>query len=684
MAAHAPLLRKFGARRRVHYTGAVPPRRPLPVLLLLACAACGDPPRVEVVTRVGDAPATARPDGLIARALKLRADRERELADPAIEAMLGDVPADDAPARPRRPRRLPRAEPDATPDAAEAPSEAAEPAADPLAGVLAGLRGMSSGTGPEGQTTIEAPTSAESFAALVAAARAAPMDGLAALADALGRTPASLWPQVEAELLADRKARKADYKALLGLIGGDVPNRYGHFELGWKRAHGYAVKLSEDWYADLLALPSARVSKIFRGIHRDCVVTAALLRAAAEIGRDPARTESVVDALLAAAYVHEGTFRDEVGRAIRRLGEPAIPGLLRRSQTPPLPVDEKEAAEIKAGVAYRKAEYARVQLDRMDRLQPRKAIAAVRDDPRLLADLLAAYGVTRPEEAAAPLLEHVDAAIPRVRAAAREAFLAFVSGPPPRAERKTLRLLGGHTTEAPARLTHRDFARLAIRERVGAEHPDLLEPECKPVLPSGLRDRECEGQPARLAAAYFERVELTRRKREQAQVDAALARTDRAETVAMLDALLADNPELGMRDQLVPSYEAAAAEAEAAGDLPRAAGLLRKSAALLADADPERGKQLRLRALLVEAEIEALPPQGRAMLLATAQTLAPDDPAVLAAQERVAERPATAEEAALRRRAGQVGLTLLAGLAALMLLGHLLRALWSRRAARPT
>ena len=32
----------------------------------------------------------------------------------------------------------------------------------------------------------------------------------------------------------------------------------------------------------------------------------------------------------------------EVGRAIRRLGEPAIPGLLRRSLTPELPADEKD------------------------------------------------------------------------------------------------------------------------------------------------------------------------------------------------------------------------------------------------------------------------------------------------------------------------------------------------------
>ncbi len=658
---------------------ALPVPFALPVLLALAVTACGDTPQVVVVTRVGESAMTPAPvDSLVHRAELLRADRERELIDPALEALLGHVPDDDAPAKPRRSRRLPNPADEAPERAGEGEPEAGEPLTD----LLAGLQGMSARTGLEGQVALAPATDPASFNALLEAARTAPSDELGALAEALTLTPAALWPEVEATLLAERKARKPDYKALLAMIGGDVPNRYGHFELGWKRAHGFTVKLSEDWYGDLLALPSARVSKLFRGIYRDCVVTAALLRAAAQIGRDPARTDVVVDALLAAAYVHEGTFRDEVGRAIRGLGEPAIPGLLRRSQTPPLPVDEKAAAEVKASTAYRKAEYARVQLDRMDRLHPRKAIAAVRDDPRLLADLLAAYGLIRPEEAAASLLEHVDAAIPRVRSAAREAFLAYVSGPMPRSERKTLRLLGGHTTEAPARLTHRDFARLAIRERIVAEQPDLIEPECRPITKLGQRDTECEAQPERLTRAYFARIEEGRHRREQAQINAALAQTDRAATVAMLDALLADNPELGMREQLVPSYEAAADEAEAAGELQRAAGLLRKSAALLHETDPGRGQRLQLRALLVEAEIEALPEQGRAMLLATAASLAPDDPSVQAAQSRVAERPATAEEAALQRRAGLGGLLLLAALTVLMGVGHLLRALRSRAAAR--
>jgi hypothetical protein len=630
-------------------------RRPALSLTLLALTACGDAPQVEVVTRVGEPAPRAAADGLLARALMLRADRERELADPALDAMLAALPAEeDAPA-PRPPRA----------------------AAPPVAGILQVLSDMS----PKTAAPTSPPTRADEFAALLAALERAPAGELAPIADALAQTPASLWPEVEAALLAERKARKADYKALLSLIGGDVPNRYGHFELGWKKAHGHTVKLSEDWYADLLALPAGRVGKALRGIYRDCVQTAALLRAASAIGCDPARSEQVVEALLAAAYVHDGTFRDEVGRAIRRLGEPAIPALLRRSVPPPLPDDEEAAVVVRAGVPFRRAEYARVQLDRMDRLHPRKAIAAVRDDPRLLADLLAAYGVARLDDAAAPLLEHVDAPIPRVRAAARAAFLAYVEGPPPRTEHRTVRLLGGRTGDGPARLNYRDFARLAIRERVAADHPDLLEPECRPITQAGTRDRACEAQSLRLATAYFARLEAHRRAREQAQVDAALAASDRAATVAILDALLAENPELEMRAQLVPTYEAAADEAEAAGDRRRAAGLLRKSAALLAAEDPGRSDRLRLRALLVEAEIDALAPEGRAMLLATAEALAPDDPAVAAALARTAARPARVEDAGLPRKAGLAALAVAAGLLLLLALGHLLRARTTRRAA---
>ncbi|WP_434415081.1 hypothetical protein [Nannocystis pusilla] len=325
------------------------------------------------------------------------------------------------------------------------------------------------------------------------------------------------------------------------------------------------------------------MSKVLRPIYRDCVIQAALLRAAATIGADPARTDEVVEVLLAAAYLHESTFRDEVGRAIRRLGDPALPGLLRRSVRPPLPADEGEAQVVKDSVAYRTAEYAGYQIDRMDRAHPRKALQAVSDDPARLAELLAAYGMVRSGDAAGPLLDFVDAAIPPVREAARQAFLAYVTGPAPRAERKLLRFVGGGTGESAAQLTYRDLARIAIMSRIASNHPELAEPDCRSAPKDSVIAEACEAQPERLARAYFQRLDDGRRERERAEIAAALREPDRAAAIAILDRLLADDPGLSARAELVPTYEQAAAEAAAAGDLALGARLWRKSAALLED-----------------------------------------------------------------------------------------------------
>src|SRR5690606_30005518 len=93
---------------------------------------------------------------------------------------------------------------------------------------------------------IAAPRTGAELDALITGLRGAPHRDLAPLAAAVAATPPALWPEVRALLLAPRSARKADYKALLAVIGGDVPNRYGHFELAWKQAHGHTVRLSED------------------------------------------------------------------------------------------------------------------------------------------------------------------------------------------------------------------------------------------------------------------------------------------------------------------------------------------------------------------------------------------------------------------------------------------------------
>lgn len=479
------------------------------------------------------------------------------------------------------------------------------------------------------------PVDPEQLAAAIAAVRELPLDEIGGPARRLAAADPRVWPELRAALLAERKAPKADYRALLDLVGGDVPNRYGHFERAWKKAHGFEVKLSQDWFEDLLSLSTGRVAAGLRAVYRDCVLETALLRAASAVAKaDPALAGDVVAALLDAAYAHDGTFRDEVGRAIVAIGDEAVPHLLRASDYagPSRPGREDPAAL--------RAEYARLQLDKMERLHPGRATDAVRDDPRRMVALLDAYAQVRPGEAASVLLELADAADPAVRTAARGAFMAYVEGPPPTARARTIRLLGGGTSTALAQLSYRQRATLAIRERVGADVPRLLErePECEVRREDGTMDEACLGQPERLTRAYFAWLADRRHAADEQALAAALAEPDAHARVEALDRLLAGNPSLEGAERLVPVYQQAADAALAEGDAARAGQLLRKAAQLCPPAQADDAKALRVRALLAEASVPRLQREGRRMLLASALALAPEDPQIGAALEAIDAR----------------------------------------------
>ena len=545
----------------------------LALALGAALGGCGEPsPAVDVSTYVG--PSYARHDE----------QERREHAARVAEAMLEQFAE--------------RAEP---------------PASDPAVAIVEAA-------------PVDVPTDAAALAELVAAVRKAPLDEIGGPARRIAAAPAAVWPHIREGLLAERKSPKGDYRSLLDAIGGDVPNRYGHFARAWKKAHGHSVKLSEDWFEDLLMLPPGRVSPGLRAVHRDCVLQTALLRAASAIGRsEPELTGEVIATLLDVAYLHEGTFRDEVGRAITAVGDEAIPHLLVESLPPSGHDRDDDTPEA------RRAQYAEIQLDKMDRLHPARATEAVREDPRLLALVLDAYGTARPGEAAAVLLGFADAHAPPVRAAARAAFAAYVTRPPPVASHRVVRLLGGGTANRRAHLTYRQRAAIAIRQRMEAEVPDQLEPQCELQREDGSYDLECETQPERLMVAYYGWLDARREAADRQALEQALAEPDPRVRVARLDALLVGNPELTAGPQLVPVYQEAADAAASDGDVARAGQLLRKAARLAEREDAEAGRDLRVRALLAEASVPELTREGRRMLLGTAQDLDPDDPRVDAA-----------------------------------------------------
>jgi hypothetical protein len=483
------------------------------------------------------------------------------------------------------------------------------------------------------ETTIaHPPRTPEELEALIDAIHTGAMDDMAGPARRIASADARLWPEIRAQLLTERTIPKGDYRSVLDAIGGDVPNRYGHFARAWKKAHGHQVKLSTDWFEDLLALPRGRISSMLTAVYRDCVLTTAALRAAARIGRQPEYTAEVIDTLLQAAYIHDGTFRDEVGRAIQGVGNEAIPHLLVASMAPEGKRDDDPEV--------RRAAYAEVQLDKMDRLHPSRAVSVVREDPRLLAAIFDAYAVVRPAEAASVLLEFVDVRSPLVRAAARRAFSSYVTGPAPKAVSRTVRLLGGGQGRARAYLSYRQRATLALREQLQADAPALLDPACDD--PSTEEEEEaCESAPQRWSLAYFSWLDGRRQADELAEIDAALAASDPATTTQMLDRLLAVNPDLGHADRLVPFYQRVAREALGDGEHTLAARLWRKAAMLIEPTDRTLATQLRVRALVAEAKDATIDARGQRMLLETAHDLAPDDEEVGAALAQLLDAAST-------------------------------------------
>ncbi len=513
-----------------------------------------------------------------------------------------------------------------------------------------------------------APADLSAFEAQVATVREGDLEDVGAALRNLAEAGPERWPEILELLLHDRERSKREYRQVLAVVGGDVPNRYGHFDLHWKKAHGYDVRVSDDWFEDLLALEPVRISKALRPVYREILLTCALLEAASKIGRDdPAFTAGVVAGLLDAAYVHKGTFRDEVGRAIDGLGDLSLPHLMRESVPPP--------GEREDTVPSLRAAYAVYCLDRMDRLHPRRALEAAAEDRRLLTEVLSAYALVRDGEAAPLLLDYVDADQAGVREAARAAFDAYVEGPLPTTRRKSIRLLGGHTTTRRAALSYREHARLAIRARIERELPDHLEEACHLVLTGGVVDETCERQPKRLYTTYLEDLDDQRRTRRQVLIARALASDDKIAGATLLDTLLTSGDALGSEgpELLAPYYAEVADEAAESGDPARAAQLLRKSAMLVSDTDPVRARALTLDALVLESEVEGLDHRGRTMLLTTARQIDDErgNPQLSAALARLDADQAHAYDG-LRGRLRTGLMSMFAGLGALFGLGMLL------------
>ena len=158
----------------------------------------------------------------------------------------------------------------------------------------------------------------------------------------------------------------------------------------------------------------------------ETIEAVALIRAIAGTER-----EGAVAPLLRFAWSHDGIFRDECGRSIRSMGPAAISGLVRAQALP-------------GRETYRMRRYALYQLERMDRVNPRNALAT--PDVATKSEILRAYGETRFEPAVEAIIAETDATSRRVRDVARAALRPYVDGPAPPEVKRKLKLAGGQET----------------------------------------------------------------------------------------------------------------------------------------------------------------------------------------------------------------------------------------------
>ena len=243
-----------------------------------------------------------------------------------------------------------------------------------------------------------------------------------------------------------------------------------------------------------------------------------------------------VTRLLEWGFSPAGTvYRDEVGRQVRTVGDSAVPTLIR--------------------IAFGKTRarrYANWQLDRMDRQRPEAAMAQIRDD-RLRAEILTAYGEVLSPQAVHVVLGETDASSPRVRRAARQAWLQYVTRKPPEPPKRKLKLNGGKESdeEKELYLNVRELADLEIRR----QWPALMNEPANP-----------EKSLADLSAALFAAKDAERTKRWDALFAQAQAKEKAGDLEGAVDAynwILAQDPYYARRGEMVAAFRAAGHTREA-------------------------------------------------------------------------------------------------------------------------
>jgi hypothetical protein len=358
-----------------------------------------------------------------------------------------------------------------------------------------------------------------------AAARKAAIDELTAIApravDAIG----SWLRRAHTSDVAERRAVLAEIKA-------SIPDKTGKFSQP-ARQTGKEQKADDDldWQAALLALDPAMPGA------GEVIADDAAIRALAA-SHDIRAAQLIFDAAFSADTM---IYRDECGRYLRRMEPASIPALTSESM----------------GKDADRRRYATWQLERLDRQEPGNALDAALGDEALTIAILDVFRRTHHREAVHAVWRGVDADAPRVRAAARAAWMEYITGPPPPpAPVAKLNLPGGKKTKKakPLWLTYRELADNELRKAAN----ELLH-EDYPLEDPTLDDEDEHHRPKTvkvdledLTRRLLEYYDAARTKRDGEDWAAAKAKAgagDLAAAAAMVDRMLAANPDRGNRGE---------------------------------------------------------------------------------------------------------------------------------------
>jgi len=261
----------------------------------------------------------------------------------------------------------------------------------------------------------------------------------------LAEVAATAVPELEKFLARKRATTEADRRAVLAAINADVPDKKGRFRTPKREtAKDEQVKDDFDWLAALLEIDQKRPGM------RDVLPDVAVIRALAA-SRDVDAARAIFDF----AFSEDGlVYRDECGRYLRKMSPYSLPALIRKYA-----IRKKYSSERR---------YATYQLERLDKENPEKALAAAADDEQLQVEIFRAWEETQTRWAVYAVFNALNDDNPTLRAAARRAWHAYIAGPPPpEAPKRKLVLPGGEQTdeEEPLWLTSRELARIELARK---------------------------------------------------------------------------------------------------------------------------------------------------------------------------------------------------------------------------